>query len=94
MQSLCSRIRFEEKDMKISFDSQSEIFLENNPAYHYKSKHIDVQYHFVRDMVESNDVLLEKVETLETITYTLTISVSAMKLFWCREAMGIASLGL
>jgi hypothetical protein len=47
--------------MKISCGNQSVIFLANNPSYHSKTKHIDVQYHFVRDMVESNKVLLEKV---------------------------------
>ena len=36
-----------------------------NPAYHSKKKHIDVQYHFVRDMIEYKKVLLLKVETLK-----------------------------
>jgi hypothetical protein len=44
--------------------------------------------------VESNKVLLEKVDTLENITDPLTKSVSAVKFSWCREAMGIAALGL
>ena len=46
--------------MKASFDSQTAIFLEKNPTYHSNTKNIDVQYHFVRDMVERNKVLLEK----------------------------------
>jgi hypothetical protein len=58
--------------MKISCDSQSAIFMAKNHAHHSKTKHIDVQYHFVRDMVESNKVLLEKVDTLENITDYLT----------------------
>jgi hypothetical protein len=37
------------------------------------TKHIDVQYHFVRHMVESNKVLLEKVDTLENIVDSLTV---------------------
>ena len=37
------------------------IFLSKNSAYHAKTKHIDVQYHFVRDMVEDKKVTLEKV---------------------------------
>jgi hypothetical protein len=58
--------------MKINCDSQSTIFMENNPTYHSRTKYINVQYHFVRDMVERNKVLLEKVVTLENITYSLT----------------------
>jgi hypothetical protein len=58
MQRLCSGIMFEKKAMKISCDSQSTIFMAKNPTYHSKTKHIDVQYHFMRDMVERNKVLL------------------------------------
>jgi hypothetical protein len=80
--------------MKISCDNQSTIFLVKNPTYHSKTNHIVLQYHFVRDMVESNKVLLEKVDTLENIPYLLTMSVSVVKFSWCRYAMGIATLGL
>jgi hypothetical protein len=80
--------------MKISCDIQSAIFLEKNHAYHSKTKHIDVQYHFVRDMVESNKVLLEKIDTLENIANSLTKSMNVMKFSWCREAVGIVALGL
>ena len=73
--------------MKINCDSQSVIFLEKNPAYYSRTEHSDVQYHFMRDMVESKKVLLEKVDTLENIIDSLTKSVSAVKFSWCREAM-------
>ena len=38
-----------------------------NPAYHAKTKHIDVQYHFMRDMVEGKKVFLEKVDTVNNV---------------------------
>jgi hypothetical protein len=94
LQRLCSGIRFEQRAMKISCDSQSAIFMAKNPAYHSKAKHIYLQYHFVRDVVESKKVLLEKVDTLENIADSLIKYVSAMKFSCCREAMGIVSLGL
>jgi hypothetical protein len=94
LQRLCSEIKFEHRAIKISCDSQSVIFLAKNPIYHSKTKHIDVQYHFVRDMVERNKVLLEKVDTLENIIDSLTNSMSVVNFSWCREAMGIATLGL
>jgi hypothetical protein len=56
--------------------------------------HIDVKYHFMRDMVERNKVLLEKVDTLENIANSLTNSVSDMKFSWYREEMGIGVLVL
>ena len=57
----------------------SVIFLAKNPTYHSKTKHIDVQYHFFRDMVESKNVLLEKVDTLDNVLDSLTKFVSIEK---------------
>jgi hypothetical protein len=84
---LFSGINFEMRAIKVSCDSQSAIFLEKNPSYHSKINHIDVQYHFIRDVVESNKVLVEKINTLENIADSLTNSLSAMKFSWWREAM-------
>jgi hypothetical protein len=94
MQRLCSGIGFEKKAMKISCDNQSEIFMEKNLDYHSNTKHIDLQYNFMRYVVERKRMLLDKVEMLENITDSLTKSASIVKLSCCREAMGIFSLGL
>jgi hypothetical protein len=94
LQWLCSGIWFEQRDMKISCDSQSAIFLLKNPTYHSKTKHIYVEYHFIRDMVESNKVMLEKVDMLENITDSLTKSMRDVNFSWCKEEMRIISLGL
>ena len=76
----------------IYFDTKSAIFLEKNPTYHSKTKHIDVQYHFVRDMIEDKKVLLVKVDTLKNTADALTKYVSSEKFSWCRETMGVSRL--
>jgi hypothetical protein len=65
--------------MRLDCDSQSTIFLAKNPTYHSKTKHIDVQYHFARDMVEEKKALLEKVDTLKNVADSLTKSMSIEK---------------
>jgi hypothetical protein len=92
LQRLCSGIGLVQQAVRLDSDSQSAIFLAKNPAYHSKTKHIDVQYHFVRDMVEEKKVLLEKVDTLKNAADSLTKSVSIEKFSWCRVTMGIAAL--
>ena len=72
LQRLCSCIGLVQQAARLACDSKSAIFLENNPTYHLKAKHIDVQYHFVRDMVEEQKVLLEKVYTLKNVADSLT----------------------
>jgi len=92
LQRLCSSIGLVQGAIRIDYDSQSAIFLAKNPAYHSKTKHIDVQYHFVRDMIEDKKVLLVKVDTLENNADALTKFVSSEKFSWCRETMGISGL--
>ena len=73
--------------VRIDCDSQSAIFLARKSTYHSKTKNIDVQYHFVRDMVEE-----KKVDTLENVADSLKKYVSTEKFSWCRESMGIFAL--
>jgi hypothetical protein len=78
--------------VRIDCDSQSAIFMAKNSTYHSKTKQIDIQYHFVREMIEENKVLLMKVDTLKNVADSLTKSVSTDKFSWCRGSMGIAAL--
>ena len=63
-----------------------------NPTHHSKTKHIDIQYPFVRDVVEEKKVLLMKVDTFKNGVDSLTKSVSTEKFSWCRGSMGIVAL--
>ena len=92
LQRLCSEIGFKQQVVRIDCDSQTAIFLAKNPAYHSKTKHIDVEYHFVRDMVESKKVLLEKVDNLDNVADSLTKSLSTETFSSCRATMGILTL--
>ena len=92
LQRLCLEIGFKQQVVRIDCDSQSAILLAKNPAYHFKTKHIDVKYHFVKDMVESKKVLPEKVDNLDNVANSLTRSVSTEKFSWCRASMGIYAL--
>jgi hypothetical protein len=92
LQRFCSGIGLVQQAVRLDCESQSEIFLAKNPTYHSKTKHIDVQYHFVRDMVEEKKVFLEKVDTLKNVADSLTKSMSTKKFSWCRVTMGIVSL--
>jgi phosphoribosyl-AMP cyclohydrolase len=92
LQRLCSGIGLVQQEVRLDCDSHSAIFLAKNLAYHSKTKHIDVQYHFVRDMVEEKKVLLEKVDTLKNVADSLTKSISIENFSWCRVTMGIVAL--
>jgi hypothetical protein len=44
-------------------DNTSAIAIANNPVLHYKTKHIEIRYHFIRDHVMNGDVELHFVPT-------------------------------
>ena len=62
---------------------------EKNHTFHAKTKHIDVQYHFVHNMVEDEKVNLEKVGTQENVADELTKSVDTTKLKCRTSSMGL-----
>ena len=39
-------------------DSQSAIHLSKNPVYHERTKHVDVRFHYIRDLIASDVVKL------------------------------------
>ena len=46
--------RNKDKPVPIQIDNQSYIALVKNPEYYARTKHIDIQYHFIREKVENN----------------------------------------
>ena len=46
-------------------NNQSCVKLSENPMFHDKSKHIEIKYHYIRDMVQRGAVKLQYVETNE-----------------------------
>jgi len=50
---------------QIEYDNQGAIALTNNPEYHARTKHVDIQFHFIRQHVETNSVELSYCPTHE-----------------------------
>ena len=46
--------------------------MSENPVFHDNSKHIDIKYHYIRDMVQRGAVKLQYVVRDEHITDVLT----------------------
>ena len=55
---LCFDVGVDAGKITICCDSQSTIFLAKSATFHAKTKHIAMQFHFVRDMVEDGKVNL------------------------------------
>ena len=60
-------------------DSQSAIYLAKNQVYHARTKHIDVRFHKIRELVATGELLLKKIHTSETAADMLTKPITAYK---------------
>jgi len=64
LRNLISKLELkQEKGTVIRVDNKSAIELAKNPVNHERSKHIDVQFHFIREQVKEGNVELEHVES-------------------------------
>ena len=63
--------------------------LSENPVFHDKSKHIEIKYHYIRDMVQRGAVMLLYVATEEHIADVLTNPLARMKFEYFRERLGV-----
>lgn len=63
LKGVAGELKFLKDPVVVCSDSQSAIQVCKNPVFHDKTKHIDVRFHFIRDIVEKGEVLLEKIHT-------------------------------
>lgn len=70
-------------------DSQSVIHLAKNSSYHSRTKHIDVTYHWIRDVVYSKLLKLEKIHTDDNGSDMMTKILSNEKLQACCKVAGM-----
>ncbi|KAF2345127.1 hypothetical protein FHG87_024117 [Trinorchestia longiramus] len=77
--------------MVVNEDSQSAICLAQNPKYHGRSKHIDIKFHYVRDLVRNKEIYLVYCPSNDMLADIFTKGLSAEKFFRLRSKLGVVS---
>src|SRR2546423_15186862 len=62
--------------IEVHADNKSAIALGKNPEFHKRSKHIDVQYHYIREQVQNGRVTTPYIPTAQMIADGLTKALS------------------
>lgn len=73
----------------IHCDNQSCVKLSDNPVFHDKSKHIEIKYHYIQDMVQRGSMELHYISTDEKIENILTKPMSRVKYEYFRHKLGM-----
>ncbi|PHT67591.1 hypothetical protein T459_27078 [Capsicum annuum] len=61
-------------------DNQSAIRLAENPAFHARTKHVEVHYHFLREKVLKEEIKMVQVKTEDQVPDLFTKGLSSNKL--------------
>ena len=76
----------------IHYDNQSCVNLLKNPVFHDKSNHIEIKYHYIKDMVHRGVVKLQYVVTDEHIADVLMNPLARVKFENFKEKLGVLQI--
>ena len=73
----------------IKEDNQDAICLAKNPKDHTRTKHIDIKYHYTRQVIEEKKIKLDYTPTGNMVADTLTKGLPKVKFVEFCAAMGV-----
>ena len=72
LQRFMEELGKKEENRRLYCDNTSSIHISNNLAFHSKTKHIQLKYHFIRSSLEDGQLKLEKMHTSQNPADILT----------------------
>ncbi len=70
-------------------DNQRCVKLLENPDFHDRLKHIEIKYHYIRDMVQKGAVRVQYISTDEHVAEILSKPLSRIKFVYLRDNLGV-----
>ncbi|KAM2897932.1 hypothetical protein COP2_007520 [Malus domestica] len=86
---LIADLGVEQRKMDVHCDSQSAIYLAKYQVHHARTKHIDVRYHFVREIIAEGEILVKKITSADNPADMLTKVVGASKFKHCLDLVHV-----
>ena len=72
-------------------DNKFSIALAQNPEFHQRTKHIDIQHHFIRDEITTKCIELTFIKTSDIVADALTKPLSPIKFNQFLTLIGLLS---
>ena len=80
-----------DEPIPILCDNTYGINISKNPVMHSKTKHVPIQFHFLREQVTEKNIKLEYVETIEQIANIFTKTLPRETFEYLRQKLGVIS---
>ena len=89
MKKLLSDYKISQDTMIVYCDNSSAIDISENPIQHVKTKHIEIRYHFIRELIERKIVTLEYIPTERQNANIFTKPLDRSKFETLRQVIGV-----
>lgn len=78
---------------ELKVDNQSAIALSKNPVFHDRSKHIDTRFHYIRECIDGNKIVLWHTSTENQLADVLTKALGRVRFQQLRALIGVNKIG-
>ena len=92
LKRLLADLHVYQEKVNLLCDNMSSIYLANNPVFHARSKHIEVQYHYVREKVIAKEIDIQHVSTKFQVADIFTKFLDSVKLKRFNSEMNLQEL--
>ena len=90
LKQLCQEIfMMFNKSLPIFLDNTGAVTLSENPIFHSRSKHIDIQWHFIRDLMCSGSIHSSHIPGVQNGANFLTKAMNQYKHEQCLKLLGM-----
>ncbi|GKC45325.1 hypothetical protein Tco_1063047 [Tanacetum coccineum] len=77
------------RSVVVNCENQGAIHLSRNAMFHERTKHINVRYLFIREIVESKEIEVAKIGTKDNAADAFTKVVPGLKFNYCMKILGV-----
>ncbi|KAG9442375.1 hypothetical protein H6P81_018229 [Aristolochia fimbriata] len=92
MKQMLADYGFEQDILTVFCDNTSAIDISKNPVQHSRTKHIDIRYHFIRELVTGKIINLEYISTANQLADIFTKNLDRTRFEFLRGALGMCQL--